>query len=639
LKYRAEIDGLRAITIVPVILFHAGFELFRGGFVGVDVFFVTSGYLITTILIEDIENNRFSIIKFYERRARRILPALFFVIICCIPFAWMWMLPNQMKDFSQSLVAVSLFTSNIHFWREGGYFAALEEKPLLHTWSLAVEEQYYLLFPIFLILAWRFGRSRVFWMIAAFAAISLVLSEWGWRNQATANFYFAPTRTWELLAGSIAAFIVQKRGVFNNNLFSSIGLIAVLTSIFVYDRTTPFPSLYGLLPAGGAVLIILFAGSKTIIAKVLSYRLFVGIGLISYSAYLWHQPLFSFARIRSLEEPSVKLMFLLIVISMCLAMLSWRFVERPFRNKELISARLVAQISLFTASLIISIGWYGHITNGFEDAMLANKFNQELSKKYKSIQTSIDYDIYDFMFESDCKIWSRNSNMLDRAQLAKCREKYGKAVVVLGDSHAMNLYNILAKSKKTKFLIGLAQGGCRPHNNHSMCHYEAFDSFLQTERDSISKIIFHQSGSYFVFDENGNVDSQFAFEGSFGGFKAEHIDKVQSYLSNLHKRFDIGIIWLGPFLEYPYKPLDMMHYDDQNQVNPVSIKIFQDLDDFISDRTKDQTAFDFVKFSEIFDQPKMAFVNKCLVFHDTDHYSKCGEDILAQSIKVSRVLD
>jgi peptidoglycan/LPS O-acetylase OafA/YrhL len=180
LKYRAEIDGLRALAVVPVILFHAGFEFFSGGFVGVDVFFVISGYLITTILIDDIEKNRFSLVNFYERRARRILPVLFFVMFVCVPFAWMWMLPSQMKDFSQSLIAVSFFASNILFWRESGYFdAAAEEKPLLHTWSLAVEEQYYVLFPIFLFFAWRYGKNKVFWMLVVFSAFSLALSEWG----------------------------------------------------------------------------------------------------------------------------------------------------------------------------------------------------------------------------------------------------------------------------------------------------------------------------------------------------------------------------------------------------------------------------------------------------------------------------
>ena len=243
LKYRAEIDGLRALAVIPVILFHAGLEMFSGGFVGVDVFFAISGYLITTILIEDIENDRFSIVKFYERRIRRILPALSLVMLVCIPFAWRWMLPSQMKDFLQSLVAVSLFASNILFWRESDYFdSAADEKPLLHTWSLAVEEQYYVLFPIFLFLMWRFGKARVFWVIVVLAAASLALSEWGLRNHATANFYLAPTRAWELFSGSIAAFIVRQQGVQANNFMALLGLGAIVFAIFTYDKNTPFPS-------------------------------------------------------------------------------------------------------------------------------------------------------------------------------------------------------------------------------------------------------------------------------------------------------------------------------------------------------------------------------------------------------------
>ena len=207
MKYRAEIDGLRALAVVPVILFHAGFELFSGGFVGVDVFFVISGYLITTILIEDIENKRFSIVNFYERRARRILPALFFVMLVCIPFAWMWMLPNQMKDFSQSLVAVSLLASNILFWRESGYFdTASELKPLLHTWSLAVEEQYYILFPIFLMFTWRLGVKWILILLSIIFFISLGLAQWGSYSYAFAAFFLLPTRGWELLVGVFIAF-------------------------------------------------------------------------------------------------------------------------------------------------------------------------------------------------------------------------------------------------------------------------------------------------------------------------------------------------------------------------------------------------------------------------------------------------
>ena len=371
MKYRAEIDGLRALAVVPVILFHAGFELFSGGFVGVDVFFVISGYLITTILIEDIESQRFSLVNFYERRARRILPALFFVILVCIPFAWMWMLPYQMKDFSQSLVAVSLFASNILFWQESGYFAAAaEEKPLLHTWSLAVEEQYYVLFPIFLILAWRFGKNRVFWMIVVMASISLLLSEWGWRNKASVNFYLAPFRAWELFAGSIAAFIVQKQGVQKNNTLALLGLAAIVFSLFFYDETTPFPSVYALVPVLGVVLLVLYANKDTFAAKLLSYKGLVGIGLISYSAYLWHQPLFAFARIRSLEHPSLILMSALSAISILLAYFSWRYIEKPFRSRTSFSRNMIFLFSLIAISAASLIGVIGDKTNGFDARFL-----------------------------------------------------------------------------------------------------------------------------------------------------------------------------------------------------------------------------------------------------------------------------
>ena len=299
MKYRAEIDGLRAVAVVPVILFHAGFELFSGGYAGVDVFFVISGYLITTIIIDDLEKKRFSLINFYERRTRRILPALIAVTYLCIPFAWMLLYPDQLKDFSQSLVAVSLFSSNILFWRESGYFEATsEEKPLLHTWSLAVEEQYYLIFPIFLILLWSSGKNRVFWIIFSIAITSLILSEWAWRNNyLIANFYLAPTRAWELLAGSLTSFMVHKRGVLKSNTLAFVGLAAIIISFFVFDANTPFPSFYALLPVLGAVIFILSANKDTYVARILSTKVFVGIGLISYSAYLLHQPLFAYSKV------------------------------------------------------------------------------------------------------------------------------------------------------------------------------------------------------------------------------------------------------------------------------------------------------------------------------------------------------
>ena len=320
MKYRPEIDGLRALAVVPVILFHAGFEFFSGGFVGVDVFFVISGYLITTILIEDIENKRFSIVNFYERRARRILPALFFVMLVCIPFAWMWMLPDPLENFGQSIVATTLSANNVLLYLTSGYWdLASEFKPLLHTWSLGVEEQYYVVFPLLLLLTWQLGKGVVLASIVCLSVLSFAMSEWLLRENPEAAFSLIHTRAWELFAGSLAAFVVQKQGVQKNNLLALVGLATIVFSIFFYDETTPFPGSYTLVPVVGVVLFVMYAEKETIAAKFLSIRGFVGIGLISYSAYLWHQPLFALAKIYKQTEPSYQINIMLIVATFVLS--------------------------------------------------------------------------------------------------------------------------------------------------------------------------------------------------------------------------------------------------------------------------------------------------------------------------------
>lgn len=367
MKYRQEIDGLRAIALLPVIFFHAGFSAFSGGFVGVDIFFVISGYLITTILIEDIENDRFNILNFYERRARRIFPALFIVMLVCLPFAWFWMLPDPLENFGQSLVANSFFLNNILLYLTAGYWdSSVEYKPLLHTWSLAVEEQYYVFFPIWFFLTWRFFKSKntVFRMILILAFLSLMLSEWGWRNSPTANFYLAPTRAWELFAGGIAAHITKNLGTQKNNMLSLLGLVAILVSIFSYDETTPIPSVYALLPVGGTVLILLFGSENTLVTKILSNIALTNIGLISYSAYLWHQPLLSFAKIYFQYPPNATTKIIIIAVVFLLSTGTWKFIEKPFRDKAKFSATIIFTSTLICISFFSIIGFWLHFTNG-----------------------------------------------------------------------------------------------------------------------------------------------------------------------------------------------------------------------------------------------------------------------------------
>ncbi|MAM61448.1 acyltransferase family protein [Maritimibacter sp. UBA3975] len=347
MKYRAEIDGLRSLAVIPVVLFHAGSSLFSGGYAGVDIFFVISGYLITTIIIAELAGDGFSILRFYERRARRILPALLVVMAASIPGALWLMLPDMLRDFARSLVAVSLFASNILFWQESGYFApAAELKPLLHTWSLAIEEQFYLFFPPLLILLWGLGRRAVLVSLAALFIGSLALAQVASQAMPTANFYLLPTRAWELLAGSFCAFGYHRLRA--NQWLAALGLLLIVATLFAYDGDTPFPSLYTVLPVAGAVLVILFARGGTPTARLLALRPFVFVGLVSYSFYLWHQPLFAFARIHAGGDPAPGLLYGLGALAFLLAVLTWRFVETPFRARP--HPAMPARRTLFGAS-------------------------------------------------------------------------------------------------------------------------------------------------------------------------------------------------------------------------------------------------------------------------------------------------
>lgn len=450
MKYRREIDGLRAFAVIPVILFHAGVDIFRGGFIGVDIFFVISGFLITSIIISDLNTNSFSIIKFYERRSRRILPALFFVMAVCVPFAWIWLLPNDMRNFSKSLAAVSVFGSNILFWREVGYFeSASELKPLLHTWSLAIEEQFYIFFPLFLLATWRFGRRLVVALLGCLTISSLILAQWGAQTNPDAAFFLLPTRGWELAIGAIAAIFYTKiHEVFIshklNEILSFTGLFLIFFSFYFFIESRLFPSFYTLFPVLGTTLILLFATSKTHVGKLLGSQIFVGIGLISYSAYLWHQPLFAFARQRMITEPDLSHMLLLSVLSILLAYLSWRFVEQPFRQRNIISRKHVFSFAAVGTFVFVVIGLVGFFSDGYF-------FRDSYKKKFLDLE-------HVMRANQGLNPTCDNGDVEQSA----CRTDDNPEVILWGDSNAMHLAPaLLATNPKIK-LVQMTFPVCGP---------------------------------------------------------------------------------------------------------------------------------------------------------------------------------
>ena len=392
LDYRPEIDGLRALAVGVVILYHSkhsffGRDFFSGGFIGVDIFFVISGYLISSLIFKELlATGNFSFKLFYERRIRRILPALFTVIIACIPFAWMFILPLDLIDFSKSAISSILFSSNIFFHFSGLEYGSQDSilKPLLHTWSLSVEEQFYILFPIiFLFFFINFKKFLSRFIIFGIIA-SLVIAEITSKNFISLNFYFIHTRIWELLAGSLIAYyeFFEKKNFKENTLnkfYPSIGLLMIIYSIISFDDNMRHPSFITLIPVLGTVLIIAFSKQNEIVNTLFSQKIFVQIGLISYSLYLWHYPVFAFSRITDFSQGDIIKKISLIFLIFVLSILTYKFIEKPSRNRKNNFKRILF-ILISSAILVIIFCVYTIKKDG-----LIKKHPEIIQNSYKNL--------------------------------------------------------------------------------------------------------------------------------------------------------------------------------------------------------------------------------------------------------------
>ncbi|MEQ8897119.1 MAG: acyltransferase family protein [Roseovarius sp.] len=367
MHYRPDIDGLRTIAVVPVLVFHAGLGL-SGGFTGVDVFFVISGYLITTLLLGEMDDNRFSLLSFYERRARRILPALFTVMLATTCAALLLMTPTDLVGYAKSAASTAGFLANIWFYTQEGYFTeAAELKPLLHTWSLGVEEQYYLLFPPLLWLAIRIGRNRPPVLLLTLAGLaSFALSAHAAIHAPDAAFYLPHYRVWELLLGSGLALAATRgwldrpaRRPLLTGAAGLSGLAMIAAATLLYGPETRFPGAAALLPCLGAALVI-WSGTntRTPAARLLALPPMVWIGKLSYSLYLWHWPVIAFAVYRKGADLTATEGVACLLLALVLSALSWRLVEQPFRNRARVSRRAIFTSAATATALTLAVAAY-----------------------------------------------------------------------------------------------------------------------------------------------------------------------------------------------------------------------------------------------------------------------------------------
>ncbi|MEO0427603.1 MAG: acyltransferase family protein [Pseudomonadota bacterium] len=446
--YRPEIDGLRAIAVLMVILFHSGLDAASGGFTGVDVFFVISGYLIARIILTELDEGRFSFLRFYERRARRILPALILVLIASTIAALAIMPPDELAAYGKSVLATLFAVSNIFFWLDTGYFNADNElKPLLHTWSLAVEEQFYLVFPLCLFLAFGYiKRWTLILLVLGFFA-GLAISEYAAQTASNAAYYLLPARFFELLVGVIIAWVERPsflvaggRAVPDwlagpspasrllRETLSIVGLAMVLASSFVLE-TSPFPGLYALLPVGGAALIVAAARQGTFVAMILGWRPILALGLLSYSAYLWHQPLFAFVRLSALEPVEPVVLLALTPLIFLASWASWHWVEVPWRRHKPSAApsgqRRMPRVVVGTAS-VASVALVAALALG------TGGLPQRFDSTYVSLLASAKHS-ETIAADPECVVGGRRTSQ----EIAKACVHGGATPVaaVLGDSH------------------------------------------------------------------------------------------------------------------------------------------------------------------------------------------------------------
>ena len=366
--YRSDIDGLRAIAVLAVVFYHSGIivkgnHLFDGGFLGVDIFFVISGYLITRIIWLDLAEGRFQFIHFYQRRIRRILPILMFVMVMSLPFGWLFLFPSQLIDYSNTLITAMLFTSNLYIYFSGQDYAAESAllKPFLHTWSLAVEEQFYVLYPVVLVLCYKWIRKYATLLLILIFCLSLMFSTWASYHYSSLSFYILPTRIWELLAGAFVFNMQwQNRGnkIFNlaPDILVLVGLGLMFWSFAEFDENTIHPSIWTVIPVVGACLVIRYGDRSAIARYLLSNKLMSSIGLISYSFYLWHYPIFAFARHSEILIHGVWQLCLLILLSGLLAACSYIWIEKPFRDKNKDLRLLLIPIVALMLIIILSTG-------------------------------------------------------------------------------------------------------------------------------------------------------------------------------------------------------------------------------------------------------------------------------------------
>jgi len=508
-KYRSDIDGLRAIAVLSVLFYHVGLHWCRGGFVGVDVFYVISGYLITSLLAADLERGKFSLLSFYERRMRRIFPALFTVLFFCAAASLVLLNPAEMVGFGKSLLSATLFVSNFYFWhsaRPAGYFDTEIVRPLLHTWSLSVEEQFYLLFPLTLFVLYRWARRFIPAFLLCLIAVSFAMNVWTTEHKPVIAFYWFAPRAWELMIGAILAFkalpALPCRVVRESAGWLGLGLI-LIASCFPSIARMPFPGYVVLLPCLGTGLVI-YAGQTgpSFVKALLSFRPLVFIGVISYSLYLWHWPILVFSKHLPFRFSEGSEIALVLISSTAAAFLSFEYIERPFRG----SNSPISRRQIFAFGFAASVVTAAFAVAAYRSKGLPERFDASTQQLIASNLARQD----DYV--GTCSNWRNRIQTVSDIKWCNLGSQQSHKIMFWGDSHVEQLYPAIERLYSEKAFgdrgaLFVIASGCLPdpyvNTNGELFYCDTLSRFaLMRAQESDVDTVFIGFSSFQLLQDN-----------------------------------------------------------------------------------------------------------------------------------------
>jgi peptidoglycan/LPS O-acetylase OafA/YrhL len=627
-NYRLDVDGLRALSVLAVLFYHLEIFNIPGGFLGVDIFFVISGYIITRLILTESENNEFNLSNFYIRRIRRIFPALILTLIITNIISLLLHFPDEYSYLSRANLSVLFFISNFFFWKNTDYFNELtSQSPLLHTWSLSVEEQFYVIFPLLFLIFYKLkNKNFLFYFILFFSVLSLLSSYYLGKISPDPNFFFTTSRVFEIGIGSITALIEKKKFFINLkkncnsfylNLITLILLIILISCFFYYDQRMNLPNFKTLVPLLSCSFIVLFNNQSFLINRVLTNGFSNLIGKMSYGIYLYHFPIIIFFNYFGLNHIKI----LVIPIIFLISFLSWKYFEIPFRKNNIISLRIL--LTFIIISFLVFL-----INYKFNDK-IKNDLSISIPSQYHHVFKQIEIEKNMILDDNECRFYESIRNFNDEVFLKRieaCKKKYGKFLYLAGGSHVHDLYkSVYLNLSDEKFVVGNFAGSCAIFYKHPDCDYTKIMKFLENNKKDIKTFFYTQVGSDYLKN--------------FYGPKAEtkYIDMLASFLIEVQK-LDIKLIWFGPKpipnIEMNYKLVRSLK---SNKFNFYSLKHVVAADNYMKEVSKKNN----IKFISILDiikyDPNIDFyLDEQITYRDSDHWSIFGAKYFGNKIFKSK---